>query len=860
MNPVHSTVRRHLKATERRWRQWVLLQHSSTIGAVFWLGAMLFGAALIYGWIHNRIVAVAAILVLTLGVPFVWLVVAIVVASVRRKPQWVAQHLEKAHEPLLDRINTLVFLGEKKKTPPELRAYQTRIEAQASQVLKGAKPKNPFPRFRPLLHLAVCVLLAVATIWFYARFNPLKKLVALFNEPPVPTQKVEDNFEIKPPDSSTAEEKRNWADVRITDPGNDIKATKVDVVPLEIEAASNESLVAAAWATSVNGAKENARLLDKPKEPHYAVYQPVLYLDEQRLSDWDVVSYYAKALTGGGLSKSSEIYFIEIRPFREDLLKMPGGEGGKAMNMMGELTSLMERQRLILRQTHRYGQQPPDDAKMREQDRDKLAAAEDELHDAIDQLYGKLAMDFENQPIGEVLDHLAQAQNFAERATASLKNDFAADATTREQNAHAELSIARKNFQKFVNDNKDLFDKPENQKEQSPVADSEQTEKIAEFRDAEKAALDFLKSTAEKQKELADKAKRAAKETHPDLAKQEEELEKSLEQFAAQNPDLFKDVGRETSAAEEAMAKAGESLGNQKGNATKNSADAKKAAQEAVSKTEELREAFANKNAMRQLKHAHQLKELLEKQAQQMAKTEANPGGANDPQTQASAQAAKEAAGQLKDIVDHTSAGQAFGPQLHDALSDPKQAELNGKLDKAAQAQGEDGKRQAAHDAKDSLNKLTEAFDQSLPALTKDSQKKNPLGEGEEEGFEAAMRELEGLAMAKEQGRPVPQEDRQRTEAMQRLIKAMPRMFGHNEKSTALIAKIEAELKPDDGKPIDAAKLKKLMDEIQNFRAETAEADVKKKDKEAMLHIDLSKLPPEYRDRVERYFQKLSEK
>jgi hypothetical protein len=50
------------------------------------------------------------------------------------------------------------------------------------------------------------------------------------------------------------------------------------------------------------------------------------------------------------------------------------------------------------------------------------------------------------------------------------------------------------------------------------------------------------------------------------------------------------------------------------------------------------------------------------------------------------------------------------------------------------------------------------------------------------------------------------------------------------------------------------------MDEIQNFRAETAEADVKKKDKEAMLHIDLSKLPPEYRDRVERYFQKLSEK
>ena len=33
----------------------------------------------------------------------------------------------------------------------------------------------------------------------------------------------------------------------------------------------------------------------------------------------------------------------------------------------------------------------------------------------------------------------------------------------------------------------------------------------------------------------------------------------------------------------------------------------------------------------------------------------------------------------------------------------------------------------------------------------------------------------------------------------------------------------------------------------------------KKPDKEEISHIDPSKLPPEYRERVERYFQKLSE-
>lgn len=857
MNPMHPTVRLHLKKTERRWRQWLLLQHSSTVGAVFWAGALLFGVALIYGWIQNRIAAIAVIAALLIGVPLAWLVVAVVVSAVRRKPEWVAQHLEKAHEPLLDRINTLVFLGGKKKTTPEDGAFQKRIEAQASEVLKTANPGNPFPRLRPLLHLSAFVLIAAFTIWFYVHFQPLRKLIALFVRPPIPQKKVGDNFEIKPPDSSVAEDKRNWTDVRITDPGNDIKATKVDVVPLEIEAASNDALASAAWSTSVNGAPEKANPLDMPKEPHYAVYQPTIYLDELRLSDWDVLSYYAKASTAGGVAQSSEIYFVEIRPFREDILKMPGGESGKAMNLMGDLTSLMERQRIILRQTHRYAQQPPEDAKMREQDREKLRSAEGELRDAIEQFYGKIAKELENQPIGEVLDHLAQAQTHAEAATTDLQNDFASDATTREQNAHAELSMARKNFQKFVNEHPDAFDEP---KGKEPAADADQIDKIAEFRDAEKVAQDFLKKTAEKQKSLTDAAKKATKENADSLAQQQNNLKKSLEQFADQHPDVFKDVTKETTAAEHAMQQSADALEKKKNAANNSTAETKKAVQEASSKTDELRDAFANKNALRQMTHAHELKELLESQTKNLGEWEKNPLFGKPDQLQKTAQAAKETAGQLKDIVDHSSAGQAFGPPLHDALSDSKQAAMNGKLDKAAQAQGDAAKQQATHDAKESLKKITDAFDQSLPTLTKDMAKKNPLSEGDQEAFDAAMKELEGLATAKEQGHETPQESKQRADAMTRLAKAMPHMFGHNEQTTALIAKMEMELKPDDGKPIDADKLKKLMDEIQNFRAEMADADLKKQDKETLQHIDLSKLPPEYRERVEKYFQKLSEK
>ena len=70
--------------------------------------------------------------------------------------------------------------------------------------------------------------------------------------------------------------------MRITDPGGDLKLTKVDVVPMAIEAAANGTLDNASWATSVNGAPEQDRALPAPAEPHYAVYQPTLYLDELR--------------------------------------------------------------------------------------------------------------------------------------------------------------------------------------------------------------------------------------------------------------------------------------------------------------------------------------------------------------------------------------------------------------------------------------------------------------------------------------------------------------------------------------------------------------------------------------------------
>ena len=50
------------------------------------------------------------------------------------------------------------------------------------------------------------------------------------------------------------------------------------------------------------------------------------------------------------------------------------------------------------------------------------------------------------------------------------------------------------------------------------------------------------------------------------------------------------------------------------------------------------------------------------------------------------------------------------------------------------------------------------------------------------------------------------------------------------------------------------------MDELRHFSVETADQLATKEDKPEVTNIDPSHLPPAYRGRIQKYFQKLSEK
>ncbi len=125
--------------------------------------------------------------------------------------------------------------------------------------------------------------------------------------------------------------------VTITKPFRDVRATSVEEVFSEVKAEDDIGVGKVELHYSVNGGPEKTLNLRKGEPGETAVTAShTFFLEELGLQPGDVVSYYGKAsdnnnVTGPGTS-SSDIYFIEIRPFEQKYVQnqQGGGPGGGA--------------------------------------------------------------------------------------------------------------------------------------------------------------------------------------------------------------------------------------------------------------------------------------------------------------------------------------------------------------------------------------------------------------------------------------------------------------------------------------------------------------------------------------------------
>jgi hypothetical protein len=855
-----TVVETSLNRVEFRWKWLQFLERSFVLGMVLCGLLLLLGGAIVGGWLTSKGLATTLFALLAMAGFIAWAVIIIGVVVGAPDRGWLAAALERVDRRLRDRLHTLLFL-ERRRQDAHAKSFATRIARQVQGIVFAKASPSAFPATRARECLLGFIATVVATVLLYQLYNPWERLLAAEKPKPAPVAKTEKPLELTPPATNATEQSQSWGEVRITDPGSDLRVTKVDVVPLQIEAAANQALTKVDWFSTVNGAAETAHALPPPSEPRYAVYQPTVYLDELGLSDWDVMTYYAKAHTEKDNSFASDVYFMEVRPFREDILKMPGGANGQAYQCLNELSTLISRQQHIIRQTHQHLQQPPQQDSLEAQDRKKLSEAETDLGDSTHHLYAKMAGSMENKPIGDALDNLAKAEKSLDRASKLLEDKVMNEAQNRERRALSELVAARKMFQKSVSDNPDAFAENQQSEETPPTAEdakklsAKKLNEMAEFRNEAKAAQQFVDKTLEQQRSLEQQARTTPRTDYSRLGNKESELQKSLEDFQQMHPRAFEQTQSEARQTQDAMSQAAQSL-------QRMNTDARTATQKATQQLEKLSDAMKDQSAGKQLADAYKLKQMLDKQITTLGKC-ANPGpsdAVSGEEVGRTAGEARETLNQLKKVAEQEPTRDAFGPPLRQSLSGQNKVELDSKLARVQLAQDDQTRKDRAGEAKDALSKVIKAFEDSEPKTMQAAQKSDSLKPNGEESFNQGMSELESLLKQLEQNRQTSPRDqgKQAREAMGNLQQGMNELYGKNEQVAQLLLKLDKMSKGE--KPVEIEDLRQLISQLQHFSAETADQMSRKEDKPEVTNIDPARLPPAYRGRIQKYFQRLSEK
>ena len=185
-------------------------------------------------------------------------------------------------------------------------------------------------------------------------------------------------------------------------PKRDIKASPVEEVFLQARADDDFGVKQLDLIYSVNGGPEKtvtlyskgAKSLTEVSGGH------TVYLEEMGVKPGDFVSYYAKATdtdtVKGPKSVSSDIYFIEVRPFSQDFRRAQsqaggGGGGGGGGGQQNQAGALSEQQRQIMSATFNVERDRPKmTADKFKEDTVFVGLSQSKLREEVEELVGQM--------------------------------------------------------------------------------------------------------------------------------------------------------------------------------------------------------------------------------------------------------------------------------------------------------------------------------------------------------------------------------------------------------------------------------------------------------------------------------------
>ncbi len=451
-------------------------------------------------------------------------------------------------------------------------------------------------------------------------------------------------------------------EVVIKEPGRDIKTTKLGEVEIIAEATDDYGLAELKLRYHFGVGESQEVVLNANAPPLSAIEEKAtddsfvhrvlngsytFYIEEFDLEPGDVISYYAHATdnntqTGPG-EASSDIYFIEIRPFNEDFHEGEG-EQAQAQAEPNPLSGIIASQKQIIRDTwkHTNAQSTTREEYQSavKQTADKQAELKDKTQKFVDEL--SVAIQTTAQVSPEILMNLEDAIGNMGEATDHLNAIEPAEAIPPEQNALELLIKVNLEIPKVLmqmrNSNPQLAEDFELEMEElQSELENEQNELDMEMQEQTQEMLDQARRMLTEQQQLSQQSQQLGRESQPSPSEmqqnsqQQEQLSQQAQQMAQQLGTMQQrgqgTQGERLNQAGQAMQQAGEQMqeaseGMQQQQPQLSAAKGEKAEERIEETIEQLERVAADFTEDALERTAQQLQELTEAQAEVQQQTQ----------------------------------------------------------------------------------------------------------------------------------------------------------------------------------------------------------------------------------------------
>jgi hypothetical protein len=178
--------------------------------------------------------------------------------------------------------------------------------------------------------------------------------------------------------------------IRVLKPGRDAQVTSIEEVFTEVEAEDDFGLTKLELVYSIGGAPEKTIALHGGRPLKRLSAGHTFFLEEQKLQPGDFISYFARATDNRGApgrqQSTSDIYFMEVRPF-DRAYRQAAEAGGGGAGGSGDEGTLSSQQRQIVAATFKLRRdQGRGEARQLQQDVATLALVQGRLRDQVENL------------------------------------------------------------------------------------------------------------------------------------------------------------------------------------------------------------------------------------------------------------------------------------------------------------------------------------------------------------------------------------------------------------------------------------------------------------------------------------------